>query len=480
MLTCDTREEPVDQTTKDQPYSSPTTDTKMPSSKCFSLFRAFTFQGLVLFAVFRLCVYIGKIFEDGHSAQEYYQSNDLNFAIISAACLALPPLLYAFYLIGEHFVRSASVDSSEICTKFINGLLLFPWQIKRHLDVLHYAVQRVCQWRSPTEKETHDLQSIKRTAEILEFFEDIYAGPLQILLQTYLLFLSSIHGSNGESSGLPAFRRSELITSTLCVFSMLIAVRRRDDGIMTGLFSMLGWSSIFISRILAFTLATVVLRGWICIFFLLHIICFTLWVYKIAIESYSVVYTTEPQAPGFVVPVEATAPPAGGDYDARGDHSATVIRRKSCFTAGLVLLFFGIPSLLIWPFMFQLREKKRPFIFLTVIAVQNILFVGLFYVLVSKDQFYPLFTLGTTALGFLLLSLYVAAKPKYTDQVVLCDIREARSNMPDSGKTWIGQANRSYNATKYGIYYEFCDLVFRLPSTSSIAAGRREIQSVLE
>ena len=61
-------------------------------------------------------------------------------------------------------------------------------QCSPDLDVLHYTAQRVCQRRSPDPKEQDDMKSMERNAEILEFFEDFYAGFLQILLQLYIWF----------------------------------------------------------------------------------------------------------------------------------------------------------------------------------------------------------------------------------------------------------------------------------------------------
>jgi hypothetical protein len=43
--------------------------------------------------------------------------------------------------------------------------------------------------RAPQSNEKEDIASMQRNAEVLEFFEDFYAGFLQILLQLYILML---------------------------------------------------------------------------------------------------------------------------------------------------------------------------------------------------------------------------------------------------------------------------------------------------
>ncbi len=43
--------------------------------------------------------------------------------------------------------------------------------------------------RAPQNNEKEDIASMQRNAEVLEFFEDFYAGFLQILLQLYILML---------------------------------------------------------------------------------------------------------------------------------------------------------------------------------------------------------------------------------------------------------------------------------------------------
>jgi hypothetical protein len=49
--------------------------------------------------------------------------------------------------------------------------------------------ERICLCRAPQNNEKEDIASMQRNAEVLEFFEDFYAGFLQILLQLYILML---------------------------------------------------------------------------------------------------------------------------------------------------------------------------------------------------------------------------------------------------------------------------------------------------
>ena len=63
---------------------------------------------------------------------------------------------------------------------------MFCWQIKRHLDLLYFSAQRICDFRKLNEDEENDLILMKRNANVLEFFQNFYAGFIQILLQTYI------------------------------------------------------------------------------------------------------------------------------------------------------------------------------------------------------------------------------------------------------------------------------------------------------
>ena len=59
-------------------------------------------------------------------------------------------------------------------------------RVRRHLDRLYFAAQRACYCREPDVVERHQLDLMEREADVLEFFEDFFAGFLQIGLQVYI------------------------------------------------------------------------------------------------------------------------------------------------------------------------------------------------------------------------------------------------------------------------------------------------------
>ncbi|CAG2122532.1 unnamed protein product, partial [Medioppia subpectinata] len=120
--------------------------------------------------------------------------------------------------------------------------------------------------RSPKTEEQEDIVSMQRNAEVLEFFEDFYAGFLQILLQLYILLLQLAKTDGFETKVLIG----ELIGSGLCVLSMMIAVRRRDDGPLTAVLSFVGWLSLFVSRVIVFSLIGSVIGIYVIILALIH------------------------------------------------------------------------------------------------------------------------------------------------------------------------------------------------------------------
>lgn len=214
---------------------------------------------------------------------------------------------------------------------------------------------------------------------------------------------------------------------------MMVAVRRRDDGPLTGFLSFTGWLSLFVSRVIAFALVASFIHGWLLVLCLIHALAISIWVYSIAIESYQI-----------------HAPPDSQT------HVWTM--RKRISIAILVFVFFGIPSLILWPIMFQLKECRRPLIFLLIVTVENIFLVAVWFLFLAiegvalTDTNVLLVTavVCTTLAGVLFLTGYILCKPKYTDQVVLHDMKAT-------------------NAYSYGIYYDFCDAVFKLPNTHAIA-----------
>jgi len=222
----------------------------------------------------------------------------------------------------------------------------------------------------------------------------------------------------------------------------MIAVRRRDDGLLTGLLSFIGWLSLFISRVVVFTLIASFIGIYIVIFFLIHALSMSIWIYSIAIESYRLHLSTN-----------------------QTQERTTTRKRISVFI--MVLVLFGLPSLLIWPIMFQLKENRRPLKFLFIITIENMALLGLWFVfqfnqnqtLQQLTDTRVLLVVFGTLLADLFLTSYTICKPKYTDQVVL---HEMRTNYSKS----------------YGLYYAFSDIVFKLPNTQRIGEELKRVRKL--
>lgn len=243
---------------------------------------------------------------------------------------------------------------------------------------------------------------------------------------------------------------------------MMIAVRRRDDGPLTGFLSFVGWSSLITSRILVFTLVATYIHSWLILLCVIHVLAMSIWIYNIAIESY----------------MATTATPTT-------ETTQWTHKRKRASLAILVVLFFGIPSLLIWPIMFQLKEARRPLKFLMIITLENLFLLGVWFVcevsvaglqLNNVHVLIVIVIVLTTLAGVFMLLIYTFCKPRLTDQVVLYEIRESRIQEAPTFIKLNGPSSRSLNATTYGIYYEFCDLVFKLPSSHRVKANIDEVR----
>lgn len=154
-----------------------------------SVFMKFIFQKSLLLALFRIVIYLTKLYEDGHAVVEYREEKYMILMALSVISLVSPSVLCAIYKLGERLIKDDFLQCTELFTQFLNGMFLIPWQMKRHLDTLYFASQRICHWRPPTEEETQEMKVNIRNAELLEFFEDLYAGLLQMVLQIYLVLL---------------------------------------------------------------------------------------------------------------------------------------------------------------------------------------------------------------------------------------------------------------------------------------------------
>ena len=199
----------------------------------------------------------------------------------------------------------------------------------------------------------------------------------------------------------------------------------------------------FISRVMIFALATTICGVYFSLFCLVHALGFSIWVYRIAVQSHAEVTNTR----------ETDNP------------QETAVQRNRFQLAILVFLFFGLPSLVLWPIMFQLKERKRPLVFLFVNTLENVILLMLWYFAkqtphTDADYYSLLIVVVATLVADLFLSGYMLCKPKLTDQVVLHDMR--------------------YTDTEsFGIYYEFCDIVFRLKVRKELQNELEEIRRVL-
>ncbi|KAM7314019.1 uncharacterized protein ISCGN_003804 [Ixodes scapularis] len=305
---------------------------------------------------------------------------------------------------------------------------------QRHVEVLHFAAQRVCSCLGPTKAEQVRLRTLKRDTFVLEFFEDFYAGFVQVLLQVYLiiLFLSSNNPSNALIG--------QLVGSALSLWSLIRAVQRKDDGLLTGTLSFLGWLAVAASRGLALSLLTSVIHGWIVVACLVHGVAMTAWIASFVWEAHR--------------RLDSVRQP--------GDDASQPLR-SPCITLILIFALFGLPSLIFWPVMFDFKLKRRVFLFIFVFVVENLLCFGVWqlwgsdgmphtYVVLLSALF-----LGLTTAAIFFIALYVCCKPEKVDLVVLHHIRED-------------------NANKYGIYFDFCKVIRILPDTKDIARDLEKIR----
>lgn len=383
-----------------------------------SIWSRFTFQKVFTLFFIRLLIYLNKIYEDYGEIQTYHKEKNYFFELISLLCFLLPPIVYAIYEAGSEWLKNERVSVRTILTKIVSSFLLIFWQLKRHLDAIFYSVQNLFFIREARADEKEQLFLITRKAETLEFFEDFYAGFIQVAFQLYILL--NLRDKN-EQRNITIIK--ELIASGLAIFSMLVALRRRDDGWFTRGLSYLGWSAIFVSRSLVFALAMQIIGNWIFLICAIHVLCYTIFVWKIsrdALEEDTTLSETQRA------------------------------KRKGFLNLILVFFFFGLPSLVMWPYMFHLKQKGRPFIFLLVIFVENILLISLWFFIRTRKEvpssldYYLAHTIiPATLLGAIALSLYFYCKPSLVDQVVLYDMRYSDTD-------------------SYGMYFEFFDTVFNL------------------
>lgn len=398
--------------------------------------RRFSFPYWFVASLYEFGVYINKLFQDSYAVHNYHETGDYAYMVISIGALVSPAILYVIYLLGSRFAKLASPKCGDWFTCMINGLLLIPWQIKGRAEVLQFTSQRICAGREPTSEEGEAVKTLNRQASVLEFFEQFYAGFLQLALQLYILGLTLISADNREPS------ISQIVGSCLAIISTVRAVRRKDDGILTGCLSYLGWLAFYASRVMAFSLAACIIHGWIALICAIHVIGMSAWITAIAWKSYQ-------------MPSDDSDTP-----------EPLAFRRKTSI-AFLVTAMFGLPSLVYWPIMFQLKERKRLLIFILVCACENVASFLLWFFSRGKENITfstveivcSSILFGGFALGVFFIYLYSCCKPKYTDAVVMHDMKVE-------------------NANSYGIFYAFFDATFKLPKTDGIHLHLKRIRNV--
>lgn len=136
--------------------------------------------------------------------------------------------------------------------------------------------------------------------------------------------------------------------------------------------------------------------------------------------------------------------------------------------------------------MFQLKENNRVLKWLIIISLENMALLAIFFYFqtqasVSLQTVLIRILYGiavATFCGVVLILFYLFCKPKYTDQVVVYEIRENReSSQPAPTFSRISESMKTAgNSIQYGIYYEFFEIVFKLPSTHKIRSDLQEIR----
>lgn len=420
--------------------------------------------------------------------------------------------------------------------QILHGSLFVFWQLKRQVDVLGYLVERACLWRKPRDIEKEELDRLRTGSDGLEWFQDFYAAFLAIMMQVYTLGLhwssggASTHGPAkasapivGSSSPLASdsgefaisqsaraisntfsqqaligdalgskdlLIMSELIVSSAVVLSLLVAVRRRDDGPLTLGLSMIGWGSLFSARIIIIALAFVHI-GWRIMLALVvvQVLGITIWIYKIAIDSHNdkpsereleakwdeetAAELTTSQAIGLKQSKSTQPTKADDKQDERQAGAGGLTSGPTNNWSAMehvvllaqILTLFAIPSLFYWPIMFNLKLHLRPFKYLVLILTQNFLLIPAIWLTISQSsattpgQLYLLGAVGAFSIvGFIFVSLYISCKPSLTE--------------------YFARADEIFNeGEKAGIYFEFCSRVFKMPDLSKHSFRRLMNQS---
>lgn len=92
------------------------------------------FQRIFLLSLIRLVIYLHKLYQDCDATKTYHHYRHLYYEAISLACLILPSIVFAIYQSVAEFIKNDDFNARAIVTKFVNGLMLIPWQIKRFVQ----------------------------------------------------------------------------------------------------------------------------------------------------------------------------------------------------------------------------------------------------------------------------------------------------------------------------------------------------------
>lgn len=410
-----------------------------------------------------------------------------------------------------------AIGTSE---QFLHGVLFIFWQLKRQVDVVSYLVERSCVWRKPKATEKEDLDRLRTGSDGLEWFQDFYSAFLAVIAQIYatIYFWTNHNQKAGGSNQLLAMGTdklnqlsadsisdgsisksaqiisttlgqqvaatgdmmimSQLVVSLAVISSLLVAVRRRDDGPLTLALSMLGWGSIFASRIILIALSLAYIKLYIVMIFLTcHVLGITAWIYKIAIDSHNGkknetvdeakwdpqdIESSNVQRIELQQQQEPRQQQQVGSNDNGNTSRQANITNQWSFGEHLILLvqiftLFSIPSIFYWPIMFNLKWHQRPFKYLVLILIENFIMIPTIWSHPTVTDSFRFNLLGAggafSIVGFIFIALYIACKPSLTE--------------------YFARADELFNeAERSGIYYEFCSRVFKLPDLNKQAFKR--------
>lgn len=384
------------------------------------------FPYLYIEAVCHLIVYLNKIYDDGDSVKKNYAEGEVYVAIITAVCLIAPTVIYTLYETLRSVVSGVGI--CDILTKMFSGLLLIPWQIKAHLDLIHFAAKRVCSWRRLEPREAQYLSELKQEASVLEFFVNFYSGFFGLLLRLHFLM-------GTDAVTVWQFCRA-VMPSLVVLLSFMKAVQRKDDGILSKMLSFIGWSCFCASRALAFTLLSSVIGYGILFVMSIHGLAATVIVFRIVKRIHE-----EHRQAGL-----------------QGVPEDTVL--KNTALAPLIFFQFGLPSLMYWPISFELKRWKYVATFLSVSLAENAV-CGLiwFYFKEGRESYEEekiVILSALTAAAIVNLTLYRCCKPGKTDLAVLVRVRGTNTN-------------------EYGVFFDFFKSVHILPDTSEYERTREKL-----